>query len=394
MLMRTAHIRFKLSSSTALRALMLGCVLLSAQTAAAAQLNIQATGTETGNYSSNALMSSVQSTSLIGSTTTPELAISETTATSSISSDTKVSENVFDKASFNSTDVHEAANLTEHNQRWSIGTGLHADYDTTRTSEVTNFGLNNVSTRHLGLSVTPEITFTPSAVDSFSLAGSANRSTYDNANFVDYNTYSITPSYTHRFDPQNAGSFSIQAQRYDSIHAASRSIDSIGPSIGWQTDLSQRLTVHAGIGAETTREYDLGTAPGPWTWQYTFSGGLSFKGLQDIVKMDATREQFPYGNGTQALQTKFEFSETHALNSLISVNIGGTYLTATYQTATTNNLDSLSMASAGLTYHATQTLDINANYQYRHETLTNTSATANDNAVTLTLTYRPQAWTL
>lgn len=362
--------------------------------APAGHLTLQATGSEVGNWSSNPLMVATGATPLWGTVTSPELVFKDTTPASQISLDTKVNENQFNQSAYSSTDAHLTANITTKNERWTTGVQENTDYDTTRTSELTNYGLNPVISRHTGFSVTPQIAYTPTAVDKLSLTGSAALSQYDKDVFTNYETFYVMPTYTHSFDPLNAAIVSLQAQQYKATNNNKVETDSVGPSIGWQTTLSPRFTANASGGEQASRQYDFGKPTDLWTWHYVFSGGLAFKGIQDLINLTAARAQAPYGNGTEALQTSFAATESHTLNPLVSLNVGANYLSSTYQDVTVGNLKDLTGGNVGLTYHATERLDCTATYQYRYETLTNENKTAQDNTVTVGLAYHPNVWTL
>ena len=358
-------------------------------------LTMQAVGSEIGSYSSNPLMTTTGShKALWGSTTTPELIVNDVTPTWNLGADTTVDENIFNQSSFNSTDVHENASLFHQSELWKIGSGGHIDYDTTRTSELSDFGFNNVVSRHLGLSASPQISYAPTAVDDLSLTGGVQQSTYDSSLFTGYDTYTATPAYSHRFDPSNTGILEVQAQRYQTITGPSRRLDSIGPSVGWQTVFTPRLSADVAVGAQTARQYNGSTPASPWNWDYTFSADLNFKGVLDDVKLSAQREQAPYGNGSDSLQSSYGLTGSHNLNQVFTVNYDASYITSDYQVTTPGSINNLTSAGGGLTYHATEHLDISATYEYRYETLTSGGGTATDHSALLTLSYRPKEWTL
>ena len=351
-------------------------------------------GAEKGSWSSNPLMVTKNAKPLTGSTTSPEFIIKDTTDTATLGLDARADENLFNQTSYNSTDGHATVSASEQGQLWSVQLQQQTDYDTTRTSEPSNYGFTPIVTRHTGLSASPQITYAPNASDQISLAGSVTSSQYDNKTFTNYETFSATPTYSHNFNERNAAQFMLQAQRYQATKGSSVSVDSAGPSIGWKTSLSPRFTASATVGAQTSRQYNAGVATSPWAWQYVFSTDVAFKGEQDTINLNSARTQTPYGNGTDALQTSFGLTESHNLNSHISLNFGANYLTATYQVSSTGNLGSLTTGTVGATYHATETLDVTTTYQYRTETLTNESKTPQDHSGTINLVYRPKAWTL
>jgi hypothetical protein len=357
-------------------------------------LSVQAVIGETGSYSSNPLLTIDSSKPLIGSTTTPELILRNRTDASKLDIDATIDENVFNQSLYNSTDVHANTLLATRNQPWNAQVQLGTHYDTTRTSELSNFNFTPTVSRHLGISVAPQVSFAPTAVDTLALGGSFASSQYQDNIFTNYQTFAATPTYTHQFDPLNAGFVTLLAQRYQTTRGPQAHIDTIGPSVGGQTTFSPRLSAHAAIGAQTTRQYQSDVALSPWTWQFVFSGGLVYQGEQDTLDLSATRAQDPYGNGTEALQTTLSASESHALNSLVSLNAGASYLTSTYPVTTPGSVSSLAQASAGATLHLTQDLDLSATYQYRYETLIGNSATPDDHSGMINLTFHPQIWSL
>jgi hypothetical protein len=357
-------------------------------------LTLQGSVKQVGTWSSNPLMVTDGASSLWGSTTSPELVLRNTTPISLWSFGARVDQSYFNQSSFNSTDVHASGDWSRKTERWSIGIKKAVDYDTTRTSELTNYGLKTGGVRHLGLNFNPTVSFRSSPVTTISLSGTAVESQYDDRDFTNYATYTVTPSVTRQFDPLNAGVFSVQARRYRTTRNSATRIDSVSPSLGWQRSFSPTLKANASVGMQTSKQRNYGRVVRDWNWQYVFAGGLSFKGIQDTLDLSAARSQYPYGNGTEALQTSLSLSENHDLNPRLSLKLGASYQLAEYQTNTTGNLESLADVRTGLAFHATPELDVTAEYRYRYETLTNRTKTAQDNAFMVGLVYRPNVWTL
>ena len=379
--------------SLAFGALGIGLLIFSS-TARASDLTLQAIGGESGIWSSNPLLATSGARALYGSTTSPEFIVKNTDPTSPFSFDSRVDKNIFNQSAFNSTDAHETGSFALQNQRWSGSVLAHGDYDTTRTSELTTFGLNPIIARHMGLSVQPTVTYSSTAIDQLSLQGAVAASKYDNSIFTNYETFSASPTYTHHLDPRNAAIFTLQAQRYQTTRGNPVTVDSIGPSAGWQFIFSPRFTANASVGAQSSREYRFGFVNQPWTAQYTFAGGLAFQGLQDTIHATTSRAQYPYGDGTEALQTAFNITESHALTPLWAIDIGGNYLTSTYQISAPGNLKMQGGGNLGFTYHATEHIDFSASYQYRRETLIGDNRIPQDNALMLGLVLHPKLWTL
>ncbi|HUY67841.1 MAG TPA: outer membrane beta-barrel protein [Alphaproteobacteria bacterium] len=359
---------------------------------------LQAVGTEKGSYDSNPLLLTHGAKALYGSITQPELIFGDKTPTSLLTADTWLDANVFNLSDFDSVDFHSKAGYREQMQRWGLGLKEQTDYDTTRTSELTNFGLNGAavgkSVRHLGFAVTPELSYNATPVDTFTTQASLGRSTYDNAVLADYDTYAVTSAVAHAFDPVDTGSLSLQAQRYQTTSGPANTVDTAGPSVGWETKFTPRFTGRASVGFQEARQFGSGVTQEPWTTQLDYNAGLTFKGEQDTTGVLVSRNDFPFGNGTEALMTGFTLTETHELNKLIALQGGASYQFADYQSSFTGALETLAGGNGGLIYHATDRLDVDANYQYRRETLTGGAGHADDHTVTLGLVYRPKAWTM
>jgi len=357
-------------------------------------LSLQAVGTETGIWDQNPLMLIKGATPLYGSITAPELIFNDRTPTSQFLVDTTVDENLFNLSTFDSTDFHQNINLTDQNERWGVGVQEKTDYDTTRTSELTPIGIDTIPIRHLGVSLSPEVSFSPTATDKLSLLTNGVMSQYDSPIYSNYAIVSATPTYTHIFDPLNAGTLSVQAQQYQTISGPKVTVDTIGPSVGWIATLTPRWTAKATVGLQEADQSGSGTIPEPWSLQYIFSADIGFKGEQDTTDFIASRADYPFGNGTESLLTTFTMTEAHNLNPLISLNLTGSYQTATYQSSAVGSIDTLISASPGLAYHVTDQLDFVASYQYRIESFIATPGNAQDNTVTFGIVYHPQSWAL
>jgi hypothetical protein len=360
--------------------------------------SVQFIGSETGDYESNPLMLNGGGRMIYGSVTTPEIVFNGKTPTELLNVDALVNENVFNLSNFDSTDVHGKVNYTDKSEQWLFTLKQNTDYDTTRTSELFptafNGSLSTVPVRHLGLSLAPEVDYNATAIDKISLAGSIQDSQFENPIFVNYGQAVITPGYTHEFDPLNSGTFNVQFQRYETTSGPQVYSDSVAPQIGWISKLTPRLTGQVSAGIQASRQYGSGAIQVPWQLNYVFAADLGFKGQQDNTHFNAARNDYPFGNGTDSLLTTYSITETHDINPLFSVNVGASYQTATYQSTATGDLDYLLTGSGGLTYHATERLDIAATYQYRRETLISTPGNATDNMATLGVVYHPLAWHL
>lgn len=346
---------------------------------------------ETGSWDSNPLMLAHGAEALLGSTTELQLMLNRLTPISHLKLEAIVDQNVYDHSEFNSTDFHGNAQLGRQMERWGASIDGKVDYDTTRTSELTNYGLNLPSVRHTGLMVSPRLTFKATPVDEFTLAGSAADSSYDDDAFIDYQLYSVTPTYAHHFDPLNTGIFSIRVQRYETDMSQ---VDSIGPSIGWIAVLTPKLTLKTSVGFESVSSDPAAANPDDSDLNYTFSGDLTYRDQQDTIDLILLRALQPFGNGTQTLLTSITLRGTHNVNEKLSVNAMGSYKFAEYDVTPGVNLKNDLQLGAGLGYRIYRDLDLTANYRYRVENLTNIEDSITDNAILLGLSLHllPKAW--
>lgn len=359
-----------------------------------AEWTLQTIGSESATYETNPLLLAHGAQSLYGSNTAPEIVFKDETPTRTFSSDTTVNYQYFDHTSFNTTDVHEKIGFDKKIQRWEGALPAQFDYDSTRTSELTNFNRVTKPVQHLGYSFSPDLTFEVNPVDKLGLAGYYTKSEYDKTTFQDYQSYSITPSFTHSFDPKNTGIFQIEAQRYQTVTGPNITVETVGPSIGWVAILTPRLSGKATVGVQESQQYGSGAVARGWSLNNIFSGNLDFNGQEDTSHLLFSRSQYPFNNGTEALLTSISLTDTHNINENFSLNLGGSYQYATYQASANGNFGSMLGGNGGLAYHVTQHVDLTSAYQYRRETLTGTSGTIEDHTITIGIVYRPEAWTL
>jgi len=356
---------------------------------------LQASLSEEGSWTSNPLMVVRGARSLWGSTTSPRLMVKKKTPLSAYGLDLRVDQNVFNQSSYNSTDIYVRGDFVRKNERWEVDLPKTVTYDTTRTSELVGYNVQPIISRHLGFSVSPQISFRPSSRETFSLSGAATLSEYEKEDyFTDYETFTTVPSYKRKLDENNSAEFSVRFRRYQTARDNAVRVDSWGPSIGWQTVLSPRLSANASVGAQKRREYNFGVPVDQWTWSSIFSGKLSYTGIQDNLNISASRGQSPYGNASEVLETSFSVSEGHKLNDSVSFNVSARYLTSDYQKDTIGDLETLTSGHIGLSYRIIENIDITAGYNYRYETLTNLPETAQDSTVSLGLVFHPNMWTL
>lgn len=364
---------------------------LPAQDAAAGNWDVDTKINQEVVYHSNQQMLITNEKETYGSITTPSITIKSKTPTSGVLIDSSIQQNLFNDSSYNSTDLYTNARLSKKIQRWEAALGANVDYNTTRSSEVTTFGIDTHNDRHLGYAFTPEITFSPSVKDSLSISGGLNVSRYeDTTRNTNYNVYSSSFSWGHALTEFSTGFFSFNARRYQAQNDTDETVDSAGPSLGWRYQASENFSTVLSVGTEASRqEQNGGTTNNKWTWSSVFSGSLNYKNEQHDFTVQASRQQQPYSNGSSSLLTSISFAEAYKFNELFTGRVGAQYQGSKQSSLSSSNLKSRINANAGLSYRLTEAADIGASYRYKQEKLTNTSSTQKDNTALLSITYRP-----
>lgn len=345
-------------------------------------------GTQRLTYDSNPLRVTTDAVEAFGSVTIPELLLRWKTPTSQISSDSRINANFFDEGQYNSIDLHQKLLLSRNNERWTAAVRANFDQESTRTTELTSYGLNLPKVKTTRIGIAPQLIFASTPRDRWILNTSAGNISYDSNSYTNYNFYSVAPSYEHQFDNENMGTIGLNAQRYETTNDTLTS-DSIGPSIGWTSLLNPRLTLRTTAGALYTKSDSSTVGADTNTWNYVFSGNLAYVGKQDTLSLSATRAREPFGNGTETLLDTFAITERHQLNQTVALNASGKYQSADYSSSPGVNLDEGYSAGAGVSYALTERTEVSADYNYRHENLTNTANAIKQHIVMVGITYKP-----
>ncbi len=297
-------------------------------------------------------------------------------------------QNVFSRSRYDSTDLHGQADLSKKNERWEARLKGNVNHDTTRTSEVSNMGLNVGSVRHFSYLVSPEIAFLPSLKDRLSLAASFEKNTYSNSAYSNYGTATLSPSYQRSLTPLTSGILSFQAQRFQTDRDPKKRVDSLGPTIGFLTELLPSLSLKGDVGAQASREKGRGANAEAWKWHHVFSSDLLYEDETSSLNLGASRARRPFGNGTDSLQTLFELGARRKLNEKLSLNAGANYRFADYEKTPGQSLDWMATGRAGAAYALTQDVSLTAGYVYRYERFTENYGTARENVVKIGVTLR------
>jgi hypothetical protein len=357
--------------------------------AAPPPFNIKLEAHKTWRHDTNALRQVSNRVSISGFDSAVGVTVNDSTPRSNVSLNSVVERNDFDDDRFNATNYHQKLKLGTRNAQWAMGLSGSLDYDTTRTSEITNFGVTIPRVRHFGWSVSPDISLTSARGSKWGLAGNYNRSIYDNASFNDYRFFQFRPYYNRRFDDLNTGIFSISAERFEAQNGTRNKLDSIGPSVGWTHVINAETTAGFTVGTEYFRQESPVTNTSQSRLSYVFSGNLTVSEQQDRLILSTSRSQQPFGNGASSIFTSFKATETHKINEQLALNGQASYRYADYLSAQGTNLDAELAGGAGISYSIWRDVDISANYQYNNQTLTSNSGTIRQHIFTIGLSIHP-----
>ncbi len=343
--------------------------------------HVKIKGSEVLSIDSNPLKLSRNYKTLMGSDTSVELMLGDVTPLHKVYANTLVGRAMYDDSDFNANNFHETIGLFKSNQRWSVGGEGRFDYDTARTSEITTFGVAVPNVRRTGMSISPQLSFAPNSIEKFSINSNLLKSKYNNAAFTDYKLFSVAPSYSYNFDPNNSGVFIINLQRYQADGGNKARTDNMGPSFGWLSTINQKFSTKITAGIENSKQTSNTNLSDKTRINYVFSAGAIFKGDQDNASFTASRSQQPFGNGSSSLLTSFDVSEAYSLNKKVTLNANSNYSFTDYSSQSGTNLDSQFRASGGVDYNPLDELGFTTKYQYTNQKLTGTSARVKEQLV-------------
>lgn len=332
-----------------------------------------------------------------GSVSSPEAIVNGDSQTAHADLDSRLDFNEYNLKGFSSTDLHTLYHTSYKGEVTSFGLNGGFDYDTTRTSELTNTGVNIAGIRHTGLTLSPQAGYGITPADQLFLNGSFQRSAYGNTLFyTNYDFYTLSPSFQHTFDPLNTGVVSINATEFRTASGINVGVDTIGPMVGWVRTLSETFSVTAAVGFQRSVNHVpaviIGSTPGTWNYVYNFD--LGYRDQQDTVHLTSSRNSAPEDNGSEAFVTAFGLTETHTVTTRLDGEISFQYQFQSYSRAVTGvSQDYLSVEPA-MSYHLTEDLAVVPSYRYRRQDTLGISTPQSSSSVMIRLVYTPTRWSL
>ncbi len=339
---------------------------------ASAEDTVEVDVNETIIWDSNPLMQTTGETDILGSETKASLELGRNTPSEKLTAEFEAVRNQFNETSFNSTDVAFSTDLEKKYRRvgWSIQGGI--DYDTTRTGEITTFGRNTRAERRTTWQIEPEVSYNLSPLSKVALSGSWLERYYDDASsLIDYRTASVSPSLIRSLTPRQTGVMSFHARRYSSLEGGDRTVDSLGPSFGWQYNFKPEYSIELTAGVLGSRFDGYGTGDDEWEFNPTYSGELQYLGQRNQAALGVSRERQPFANGTESDLTSVNVKNKFAFTPRLYVNMRAIYQKAEQPPVSTDDLDMAYEESVELVYKTADRWRLSLSQRYRREELTN-----------------------
>ncbi len=339
-------------------------------------------------WDSNPLMLTRNVTDIWGSGTQVTVDYDKGNQAVQLKSSLSVTQNVFNERAYNSTDFSGTSELAWNSTRWRLALRSNADYDTTRTSEITTFNLDVGSKRRLSYAFSPELYYVLSPRGIFSLSGSWTETRYEGDVLSDYRTMSLTPSYTYNLTPLQQLQISTLLRRYESLESGNQKVDTLGPSVNWIYEFDPSLSLALSGGLYRTKYKGYVNGSGGWETAPSFSGTLNYEDEQNRASVSLVRSRQAYGNGTESYITTFSARENYKVNEKFSINFDADYQLAKQPSVSSSALEKAWGAETGLSYSITRKWDLNATYRHREETLKNSSKGADRDIIRVGLSYK------
>lgn len=372
-------------------------VIAAGGVAQAENWKIETSGASKLEIDDNPLLSVNDAESITGIILTPALRAKHDTQATQMEFGGQLEVNQYDDTTFNSNDVYLDA---LGRQKFSTGMmelrGSY-NYDTTRTSEVTESGVSIAGIRHTTFSLRPHIETAISPTKQLLLDGSFLSSKYDSDQYTDYRNISIKPSLKHAFNEIHSGVLALEGSRYDSTSGAGVIADNLIPSVGWIGQLSPRWQTNVSVGIQyTDTDYTIEspTARDGAEWDYYYSGGIVYTDLNDRISFDFSRRPSSMSSGVQSQATSFRLNGTHTVNPKLDLKLGLNYQNSQRSGSNSGGNNDISFIEAApqLVYRLTEKLNLNLLYRHREREIG--SAEAVSDAVMVTLTFKPEEFSI
>lgn len=339
-------------------------------------------------WDSNPLMAANNGKSIWGSETKASLSLDRNTPDAGLQARLSAAHNQFNESAFNSNDFFFDTNLAKRSSllEWSL-LGK-ANYDTTRTADISEFGQTVGLNRRLTWQIAPGVAYALSPRSTLAFNTNWLERHYNgNSSQTDYRTTSFTPSLSFKLTPLQTALFSFQAQRYNSLDANDRKVDSLGPSVGWKYRFSPKFSLDLLVGFLGSKFSGYPSGNGSWEINPTYSASFKYMGLRNQTALTLMRTRQPSGNGTESDLESVRLENKFAINQNWAFNTQALYQKTEQGEISSSNLDTAWEGLAALIYKASDRWKLSISHKYRQESLANGRGDADRNIAKVELTY-------
>ena len=339
-------------------------------------------------YDTNPLMNSDNAVTLYGSETRLLMGYDHQSDRSQFKSGLALTHNELNESVFSTTDAAFNLDMKTTTQRFLLGLRSNFTYDTNRSSEFSSslFSLN--AQRRTSWTVDPTVVYTLAPRTKLSLTASLAEQSYEDDALTDYRTLSLSPAVLYDLTPLQSVSLSLQARRYNSLSGPDRSVDSLGPYLGWKYRFLPQYSFEAFGGFLGSKSSGYGTADDD-TWQYNpiYAARLVYTGLQHTASLGISRARQAYAEGTESYLTSIKVDDNVKLSPRWTFDAASSYQFTDKPASSSSQMQSAIDVSAAVTYKGADNWKLSFSPKYRQETYSNNRDDAQRAAFRVGLSY-------
>lgn len=338
-------------------------------------------------WESNPMMLSSTAEDLYGSSTTADFTATTVSPLWELDFNGTTTQNIFNQSRLNSTDLSGGIDLKGKTLNTKVGLSAEVSKETTRTSEISNFGRSLTAIDRLRYRTMPYINVRLNPSYEWGLASSYLKTEYDSDAYVNYQKGNILPSLTYHYSEDLDYILRVDYGQYHADNLLKSRIDTYALTLGAKYQLTPQMTATARGGYNLSKTREKYLTEQDWKRDLVYEASMAFQGEQNQIRLILNREQQPYADGTETLLTTMSLNASQQLNK--SFNINGTAL---YQDAGASSASTLKhklVGRIGLEYEVLSDLSLDISYQYHRENYNDGTKDAQNNTGMLTMTWRP-----
>jgi hypothetical protein len=347
--------------------------------------------TQSAVWDSNPLMVTEGETEIYGSETSVTAGFSGDSPVAAYDASVRLTHGQFNESDFNSNDVRSRLGLARSTERWRVALNGVYDYITTRSSEITTFARTVESSRQEIYSASPELSYRVSARTTLSLNGSWREEHFEDDSLTDSRTISATPSVSYGITPRQRASAFFLAQKYEALEGTDRTVETIGPGLGWQYSINPSLVLALSVGAIGSTFEGFAGVGSDRQWDQTYSGTLTHTGEQNQASLSASRRRQSLSNGSNTILTTLAAQAIHNFTERLRLNANIRYEFSDQDSTDIDTIDEGIRGRLGLSYGIAEKWNVSASYEHKNETYTAREGDAKSDIFRIGVSFDPFA---